>query len=142
MVFQNIYCNLENSNMELYVIVYFIEQIEIKLFYFNEFKQIKFFQFFVFVIVEIFVKFQIFYVYFELMVIGIDFNKGFYRQVYIGDSYIVLNFSICFVQEISGQIFVNGWFFDNVIKMIIQKINKIKEVYLYVQLEYFNLFDM
>lgn len=120
-------CNLENSNMELYAIVHFTEQTEIKLLYLNESKQIKLLQFPVSVIVETPVKLQIFYAHSELMFTGTDFNKGFHRQAYAGDSHTALNSSTRLVQETSGQIFVNGWSLDNVIKMTIYKTKKLRK---------------
>lgn len=117
--------------MELYTIVYWTKQTEIKLLDLNEPKQIKLLQVPVSVIVQTSVKFEIFYAHSELMVTCTDFNKGLHRQTYSWDSHTTLNSSTCLVQQTSGQIFVNGWSLDNVIKMTIYKTSKIKEVYLH-----------
>lgn len=65
------------------------------------------------------------------MVTGTNFNKDLHRQAYTGYIHTAPNSSTRLVKDTSGQIFVNGWSLDNVIKMTIYQINKIKEVYLH-----------
>lgn len=117
--------------MELYTIVYCTKQTEKKLLYLNESKQIKLLQVPVSVIVQTPVKLEIFYAHSELMVTGTNFNKGLHRQAYTRYIHTAPNSSTRLVKDTSGQIFVNGWSLDNVIKMTIYQINKIKEVYLH-----------